>query len=199
MKDKPHIGFDLDGVIADWIYSYTKHSHKVNGTKTMRTTDSDIEQFSLYPWYQPRDEFISTIKSWAKQPNVFVKMPHIDSSDINYLRAMQNLNAYDISFITARNPPGVHDVREQTRAWLDKRGLHDHPLYLSKNKGELCDALGIDFFIDDSDNNIEDIILHSPKTVPVAMNRSYVSKSTKRSVPTANNLVEYFGIVRSRL
>ena len=62
---------------------------------------------------------------------------------------------HEIYFIT--NRPGV-DVKLQTEAWLINFGTGILPTVLiSEAKGKCCDALKLDFYIDDKTENCEDV------------------------------------------
>lgn len=190
-----HVGFDLDGVIADWVGAYTTYSNKKNGTQILKAEDSGIAKFSMYPWYQDKDEFIDTFMSWAKEPLAFVNIP--DVSIENTIEANKMNRNFETTYITARNPP-IGDVYNQTREWLDKRGLTGK-LFVSKNKGLLCKNFGIDFYIDDKPSNLEMISNESPDTVPVLMKRSYQSLRDQQRFSTVSSVKEYHNLIRSRI
>lgn len=193
---KIHVGFDLDGVIADWVQAYTKHSNKRNGTPVLKSDSSDIPEFSMYPWYQSRDEFIDTFMEWVKQPRAFTNIP--DVSTANTMAANKINKSFETTYITARNPPlDSSDVYMQTRAWLDRRGLTGR-LFINEEKGKLCKAFNIDYYIDDKPENLLDIMKHSPNTVPVLMKRTYQTLEDQQKFPMVSDVTDYHTIIRLR-
>lgn len=190
-KKLTHVGFDLDGVIADWVQGYTKYSNKRNGTPVLKTETDNIPEFSMYPWYQPKEEFVDTFMEWVKTPGAFVRIP--DVSIKNTKAAYHTNRNFVTTYITARAPP-ISDVYDQTRAWLDRRGLTGR-LFVSNNKGRLCSDLGIDYYIDDKPENLLDIEQQSPRTNPVLMRRTYQSKVVQDRFANVSSVAEYYGIV----
>lgn len=192
-----HVGFGLDGVIADWVQAYTTYSNKRNGTPILKTESIDIKEFNMYPWYQSKKQFIETFNEWAKKPNAFTNIE--DVSVGNTIETNNMTRKFETTYITARMTPlDESNVYMQTRAWLDKRGLTGR-LFVSENKGDICKAFDVDYFIDDKPSNLEMITKSSRGTVPVLMRRSYQTNEEQKNFSTVSDIKDYHNLIRRRL
>lgn len=199
MTEKTHLGIDLDGVIADWLKSYTEHANKLKGRPVIHTNQDQISSFKIPAWYQSQEEYDRVYQSWLDQENPYLRIDDINPQDTQYLSIMNNAKSheFDVSFITARDESRGYSVEEQTRAWLQFRGVYDPDIYVRKDKGRVCRALGIDYMLDDRVDNLEDVVKHSSSTTPVLFNRSYNKAGLANGYRGVDSMVEFFDYVRN--
>ncbi len=73
---------------------------------------------------------------------------------------------YQIYFLTRRSADEEFDVLKVTEDDLKNKGFKYKDCYINlSRKGEICEKLGINFFIDDSVAQIEDVNNHGIKTI----------------------------------
>jgi len=193
--NKLHLGFDLDGVIADWMLSFTKHANKTTGRGVYKTTD-DIPTWNLKEWYLEPVLFHEAYDRWRAQQNQFTKLDDIDQQQTEYLSTMYNTkqDQFDFTFITSRWPTRGDPVKKQSEAWLQRRGISDPQVYVTGDKGRVCAALEVDYFIDDLVDNLYDVSSFSPRTVPIVMDRSY---NQEYEGPRVSSILSFFDYVRN--
>lgn len=78
----------------------------------------------------------------------------------------------DVYFIT--NRPG-HFAKGNTEDWLTKYGVDRPTVLISGDKGACCKALKVGLYIDDKNENCDDVLLQSPKTLCYMLARPYNS------------------------
>ncbi len=87
--------------------------------------------------------------------------------DLNALPAVQTLRLWETTsanefyFITSR--VGMF-VKSQTERWLKKHVAPGLTVLISSEKGALCKALKLDYYVDDRAENIIDVQRTSPST-----------------------------------
>jgi hypothetical protein len=190
------VGFDMDGVIADWVKSYTMFNAERIGTPVF-STEEYPQPFELTAFYQSPRSFDNMYNLWlTSSQNPFVRVPDIDKHQTAYIAA--NQHKFDIYFLTSRDESSGASIEEQTTAWLERRGITSPQVFHTSHpqrptskpsKGQVSAALGLDYFIDDRTVELESIIKHSPHTTPILMNRPYNQIET--GIQRVNNIYQY--------
>lgn len=158
------IGFDVDGVLADFNTSFIALVKKVTGR--------DLFPEGYWPdtWDYPQslgytEAEVSAVWDVIKKGNVFwgrlSALPDMDA-----LFDWYDTHAFfdhEIYFITSRMGK---QVKRQSETWLERKlFLLDTPTTLiSSQKGEIAHALKLDYYIDDRAENILDVMSKSPQT-----------------------------------
>jgi hypothetical protein len=97
--------------------------------------------------------------------------PYPTAVDDIYRLTTREAKGDDIYFITCRS--GVK-VKAQTEMWLKHCGFQVRPTVLiTPEKGLAAKVLGLDCYIDDNDENADDVMQQSPETRMFMMNRSW--------------------------
>lgn len=119
--------------------------------------------------------------------------------DTNLLKPL--CDAHEVIFITNRKHPlpeaDSMPVNEQTAFWLRNWFQIANPtVLLSKTKGPLCAALNIDYFIDDRDKNIQEVVASIGAEKVIGKVASYtppeILKSHPNWVPNFNTFAKRF-------
>jgi len=99
------VGVDLDGVVADFIDSYTAYCKQNYGKEAFTTVNNPFSRYNLMPEYHgSQAEFEKMYNAWKNQKNVYEKIPAISQDDIRGLRIMsENKATFNIAFLTARD------------------------------------------------------------------------------------------------
>lgn len=146
------IGVDVDGVLGNFTGAARHICRKLfNGRPAEDAVQTDWGFDSLGMTKDEEDQmyrFIDTQYDW------WLELPVLANTDL--LRSV--CDEHKVIFITNRKSGLGLPVEEQTKAWLYWNYHILHPTVLvSNDKGPLCKALGLDYFIDDRDKNVREV------------------------------------------
>jgi uncharacterized HAD superfamily protein len=162
------IGFDIDGVLADFNSSFIELVKEVTGRNLFP------DGYWPHTWDYPealgysKDETSAVwerIKAGGTFWNQLAPLP-----DMAVLQQWMILPFgesaqepyHEFYFITSRMGK---NVKLQTEEWLDEQmQCSGHTVLISSEKGALCKALKLDYYIDDRAENILDVMQTSPST-----------------------------------
>lgn len=151
------IGFDIDGVLADFHERFIERIITVTGKDLFPPRPFDIPcwQYLRHYGYTPNEENAVWVNI-TKDPTFWFGLnPYDGASDvIANLRILSY--AHDVYFITSR--PGFL-AKQQTEAWLTGRSgdfLWVPTVLISSDKGGCAKALKLDAYVDDRWENCQD-------------------------------------------
>lgn len=155
MKTNLKIGIDLDNVLAEFMAGMIDFYNKKYGTTYK---EEDFKHFELHKtWGGTLENAINIVHDFYFSDE-FEKIIPVTGSQ-NALAKLSKEN--DLFVITAR----PHEVTKQTIDWLDKyfpnmfkdiiiTNLFSMNNLETKTKPQVCDALDIDVFVDDSFHHV---------------------------------------------
>ncbi len=166
--------FDVDGVLADFDLAFTTLAHKAYGTSITSTVSQ--KDWSFRNILNAKEQSViwdilkDTPQWWASlnplvPANTFIRINDLCARNEVYFitNRMHNLSA-----------PGI-----QTQSWLQEHGIYRSPRVLvTKDKGEACKILNIDYSLEDNWGNACAIHWMS-KTKSFLINRHYNWESRK--------------------
>lgn len=172
------IGFDLDGVLCEFIPHYQRLFTIVTGKNYF--VQGDNVDPPVWNWPQLRgytDADVAAVWRVINASTTFWEdLP--ETQNMCAMREKQDalLEDHEVYFITNRS--GVR-VRQQTELWL--RGRFNRfsmftPMVLitrTGSKGAMARALILDAYIDDNYDNLIDVVNQSPGTKPYLLDRKY--------------------------
>ncbi len=151
------IGFDLDDVLLNF-NDILLHYHNMNyGTKHERRHRQSYELQGM--WSCTREEAIQRVSDF------YSSLAHLNALPVDgAVESIKELKRYhDLYVITAK----PEELKNRTIEWLDKHfpKMFDGVRFTNHfqgdgpkcSKGEVCKNLGIEFFVDDSLHNVEDV------------------------------------------
>lgn len=175
--ERLRIGIDLDGVLADWVYEFTR---------LMASMFPEIpglpvtarEQYTLrvkdYPGVPP-GAYEATWDALTRTPNWWEGLPAIPTPwELAGLR--ETANRHDVVMVTARDmmaPAGGRPLTVQTRRWLESHGLGDVGLVFAKDKIPVIRAAGLDLFYDDEERHVVGAAALDPAPAVYLQDRPY--------------------------
>jgi len=172
------IGFDLDGVLANFVAAYQALTVKVAG-KDLFDPD-DVNNPPCWNWPEHRGYSADTMKEvWqriAASPNFWLSLePYWDRINTLALCIEDLEQNHDVYFITDR--PGYR-AKRQTESWLKMYLPYNdeavHPtVLLASAKGAAAKALKLDAYVGDNLDNVKDVLRESPMTRVYLLDRSY--------------------------
>jgi deoxypyrimidine-specific 5' nucleotidase type C protein (NT5C) len=175
------IGFDVDGVLANFCTSYEALHVAVRGANHFAPWALSEGPVS-WNWpeeygYTPEE----TAEVWQaiKESSTFwmnlSTLPDFEGFKRWWETATGLLSSKEIYFISDR--PGRY-VKKQTELWLANHLVLETVMYsptvlISGQKGEIAHALKLDYYVDDKAENVVDVQRKSPDTKVFLLDRAY--------------------------
>jgi len=176
------IGFDIDGVLADFVTTYQRMFVQLTGTDLFKPGDNTDPP--CWDWPQYRGYTDATVgKVWAairQDPTFWLNLTptrHVDTLKL-LLRDLER--KHEVYFVTSR--VGAR-VKRQTEIWLvdhhvgygrSADALFPTVLIVGSNaKGDVAKSLRLDCYIDDNYDNVQDVAVKSPGTRTYLLNATY--------------------------
>lgn len=206
------IGFDVDGVLANFIAAYQRLFVRISGVDLFQPGD-DVNP-PCWDWPQFRgygDDIVASV--WAHigaDPTFWARLAPLDGADTLSMCIADMEKRHDIYFITARF--GKRD-KQQTETWLrNYLGLPGPTVLISSDKGACAGALRLDAYIDDNLDNIRGVVQSNsdeqvtaniqgrpPKfyTRPFLLNRAYnqgIVESSYTRVRSVGQMLDYLNM-----
>jgi 5'(3')-deoxyribonucleotidase len=151
------IGFDVDGVLADFITAYQKLVVKFAGVDLFRPGDNVNPPVWDWPEHRGYSKDV-TRRVWKhiieEDPRFWANLGTVEGARTLAFAYYDLVQRHDLYFITSR--PSNFGAKRQTEEWLERRiGVRNPTVLISSEKGKCCDALKLDAYIDDYAVNIE--------------------------------------------
>ena len=168
------IGFDMDGVLADFSTAFHEVEHRLFGGSSSVSVESPEveaqheEQAAATPpadRRSPREMRRRRDAIWDaihKTPDFWTTLKPLDDSAVRRIHSMMLRYGWEVFFITQRPSTVGQTVQRQTQQWLHLHGF-DLPsvLVISGSRGAAAGALRLNFHVDDSPQNCLDVASES--------------------------------------
>jgi len=89
---------------------------------------------------------------------------YASDEDLKRLARLLREGEHEIYFITSRFPTRGRSVQSQSQRWLLEKIGEPGSVIVSSRKGEICQALGIEYAVDDAPHHIENLLDHGIAT-----------------------------------
>lgn len=183
------IGLDVDGVLANFFSVYEQAVIDEAGEDKFPCRYPEC-----FPPVWDWPEHYGYDRAYIKR--VWLKIAKSRSfwSELGRLPDLQTLLEvapwvmHDVYFITAR--PG-ENAKGQTEEWLRRHGVPNPTVLITADKGGACGVLGIDVYVDDKWENIQNVV-ETSKTTRAYLAPQYPYNQTKHTLPRAVNLADVF-------
>ena len=183
MKNKLHVGFDIDGVVSDTILDIVKKINIMNNTNYKIT---DVTDYAL------KSIGLTNSKKFFKEYELqYLGLPRMRNSK-KILDAFSN-KGYTITYITARNYPKAFD---DLVGWLEIHKLPADNILVGQegSKASICKKLNIDTFVDDNWNEIYNFHEIAPNTQAILYAAPW-NKQHQDILPTVKNWVGIYNYI----
>jgi hypothetical protein len=191
------IGFDVDGVLADFGAAFRDVETRLFGAgpgmMTPRPEKEDPRQSNRKPdviWQdiQATADFWRTLKP-------------IDEDAVRRIHEMTIRHGWEVFFITKRPKTKGQSVQRQTQQWLVEHGF-DLPsvLVLGGSRGAAAKALRLDYHVDDSPQNCLDVKADSnanPILIVPESDETVIASSRTLGIGTAASVGECLDILET--
>lgn len=171
-----NIGFDLDGVLANFHFGFSKVANRLFGSPIIEDINT-VKAYRWEDWGYPLDKKQNN-KVWQEIDNNvsgfwYSLEPLVDNSIFNRMKTMES-KGYNFFFITSRKNTAGYTALNQTKAWVERwTSLKSFSVIPAHRKGGILDRAEIDYFIDDLPENIIEAAIEAPKCKSFLLVRPY--------------------------
>lgn len=167
------IGFDIDGVLADFNAAFIDRIVQVTGVDLFPARPFDIPCWNYPEHYGYTADQMTYVWHSIKTDRGFWYSLHPYPGVNEALRVLRlaRSHGHDIYFVTAR--PG-HHAKLQTEHWLIDNGMTNPTVLISPHKMRCARAVELDAYIDDHVQNCFEVadhcrtyVLHRPWNAPM--------------------------------
>ena len=152
------IGIDLDDTVSktnDYLiklaYEYDKKFVKGKGFKNKNA-------YSFMDMFYWTVVDVDNFKEYFRNGRTFLELEPMDDV-VEVINELKD-RGHEIIFITRRE--NKYRTKSKTKKWLKNQGIkYDKIFFHIKHKGELCEELGIDLFIDNDEANVYEAEEHN--------------------------------------
>jgi hypothetical protein len=164
------IGFDMDGVLADFATAFRDVETRLfGGAPTVAAeapeVEAEQEEAREAGGQSPREMRRRRDAVWSaihRTPDFWTTLKPLDPGAVRRVHALMVRYRWEVFFITQRPATEGQTVQRQTQRWLVRQGF-DLPsvLVISGSRGAAAGALRLNFHVDDSAQNCLDVVSES--------------------------------------
>ncbi len=171
------IGFDMDGVLADFSSAFYEIEERVLGPDAAvaptrpekeeeaqaAAADSDEEEDAEAKQPAPLRRRTDLVwRAIQSTPNFWETLEPLDAGAVRRIHELMLRHRWEVFFITQRPATDGDTVQRQTQRWLVTQGF-DLPsvLVIGGSRGAAAGALRLDYHVDDSPQNCVDVVSDS--------------------------------------
>jgi hypothetical protein len=149
------IGFDLDGVFADFPTAFLTAATDVLGDAAIRRTAAPMPDLDAVSAADAK-------RVWrviSDTPNWWLGLAPYEPAQIARLYQLARRYRWEVSFLTSRIPTAGDSVQLQSQTWLEAYGLYMPAVVtVPGSRGEIANALRLDIIIDDQFLNCLEVV-----------------------------------------
>jgi len=165
------IGFDMDGVLADFASAYHAVEDRLYGQAVEHTRLEDPAEEALADEKRSLPTNDSTLaigqnrrrrdaiwRAIVSTPNFWMSLAPTQEGVVQRIHELTLRNKWEVFFITQRPATDGDTVQRQTQRWLVAEGF-DLPsvLVINGSRGAAAGALRLDYHVDDNQQNCLDV------------------------------------------
>jgi hypothetical protein len=149
------VGFDLDGVVADFRTAFLDVASKLLGHEAIQRPSSPMPDLDAVSVADAK-------KVWqviTATPNWWLELAPYEPTQIARLYQLARRYRWEVSFLTSRIPTAGDSVQFQSQAWLEAFGYYMPAVVtVPGSRGEVANALRLDLIIDDQLLNCLEVV-----------------------------------------
>lgn len=159
------IGFDMDGVLADFAAAYHDievqlfgpAAHSRPGDPENEDT-GDAEEGEATPAYGGRRHHDTVWQAIRAKSDFWMTLEPTEPGAVKRIHEMMLRHRWEVFFITQRPATDGQTVQRQTQKWLVAQGF-DLPsvIVIHGSRGAAAGAMRLDYHVDDSPTNCVDV------------------------------------------
>jgi len=150
------LGFDIDGVLADFITPFLRLLEARTGSGPIDPASVTDPNFLHHP-FLTEEMIAECMEAASYDPDFWGALAPLPSP--KQWRALDQFNReHRVVFITHRWVRDTYDIHRVTCDWLSRHGVSDPVVHFTQDKKSLLvKELNIELFVDDRHENCEDI------------------------------------------
>lgn len=191
--NRPRIGLDLDGVLAQFSPKFLAMASAKYGLN-LKQENQVAWDFQCQGITEQQEKALwADIKATR---NWWISLePFPETQVLTYAK-----DKYRIYFITSRTTTEGLPLEDQAASWVRRNFFIANPtVIVIDNKGPLAFALGLDYFLDDRPENCLSVRAHSPFTKVFIHDAPYNRQFEQGSIERVNSVNEFFRKVKGDL
>jgi hypothetical protein len=205
------IGFDMDGVLADFASAYHDVEQRLFGPAGGWTAagDPEVEAGEQDEQDGARERRVAVTKSLQRReavwraiqgtPDFWMTLKPLDPDAVRRIQALAVQYRWEVFFITQRPRTDGDVVQRQTQRWLVAQGYElPSVLVIAGSRGAAAGALRLDYHVDDSHRNCIDVKAESgakPLLIADRSDESTIAMSRRLGIGTAGSITECLDIL----
>jgi hypothetical protein len=149
------LGFDLDGVVADFRTAFLDAANTLLGRDGIRRPLSPMPDLDAVS----ADDAKKVWKVITATPNWWLGLAPYEPAQIARLYQLARRFRWEVSFLTTRIPTAGDSVQFQSQAWLEAYGFYmPSVVTVPGSRGEVANALRLDLIVDDQLLNCLEVV-----------------------------------------
>lgn len=149
------VGFDLDGVVADFRTAFLDVAASVLGRDAIRRPSSPMPDLDAVSAADAKRVW----KVIADTPNWWLGLAPFEPAQIARLYQLARKHRWEVSFLTSRIPTSGDSVQFQSQTWLEAYGYYMPAVVtVPGSRGEIANALRLDLVVDDQLLNCLEVV-----------------------------------------
>ena len=190
------LGFDIDGVLADFITPFLKLLELRTGGRVIDPDTITDPNFMHHP-YLTKQIIMECMESASHDPEFWRALAPLPTP--RQWRALDELSRdHQVVFITHRWVRDTYDIHRVTCDWLNRHGVSDPVVHFTQDrKSVLVKELNIKLFVDDRHENCEDVATATDAAVFMP-HRPYNQAFNHPKVRRVRQLDEIFDFVSTK-
>jgi hypothetical protein len=189
------VGFDLDGVVADFPTAFLDTAARVLGRDAIQRPISPMPDFDAV---SPADAK-RVWRAITEIPNWWLGLAPYEPAQIARLYQLARHYRWEVSFLTSRVPTAGDSVQFQSQAWLETHGFYMPAVVtVPGSRGEIANALRLDVVIDDQFLNCVEVISASQSKAMLILrmgDADLEKQATDRGVGIVHHLEEVIEVL----
>jgi uncharacterized HAD superfamily protein len=204
MEETNNLGVDLDGVVANYAFTFSQLLRELYGKTLPLVNEDDFGlDWDWAKWYPLTKEQIdgAYLEEMPKVENFWMKLKLMDEADWTYFKdQVQSLKKTNVYFITSRISTEGYSVVKQSQKWLIEKGFENPNVIVHNYKGPVVKALNIKAFIDDKFGNCADVLNNNGSNCEVYLrNCNYNLSYNHPKIKRVNSLKEFIDSIKPKL
>jgi hypothetical protein len=149
------VGFDLDGVVADFRTAFLDAATDVLGPDAIRRPTAPLPDFDAVSAADAKRVW----RAITDTPNWWLGLKPYEPAQIARLYQLARRHRWEVSFLTSRIPTSGDSVQFQSQTWLEGHGFYMPAVVtVPGSRGEVANALRLDVVIDDQFLNCLEVV-----------------------------------------
>ena len=190
------VGFDIDGVLADFVSPFLRVLEGRVGSGPIDPASITDPNFMHHP-FLTREIIFQCMEDVSYDPDFWQALKPLLSPA--QWRALERVSReHELWFITHRWVRDSYDIHQVTCDWLRRHGLNNPVVHFTQDKkSALVQQLKADVFVDDRHENCEDVATQTDALVFMPL-RPYNRRFHHPKVQRVRELDEVFAYLASK-